>query len=424
MTEIGENRTRMAELRGDVAILSFPDIIQHLANTQRAGTLNIVQGPMLKTIYMNPDGMRLLATSTRKTSSLGEILIRTRKITRAQLDRLLAEQQKTGRRLGELVSRQGMVTKQDIEAALREQAQEEIYDLFSWLDAKFEFIEGPPPPKPPDFPLAEVVVDVSPTSIMLEAAHRADELAVIMKEIRDEHMIPLRTRKPFSPENLGLNPDLLSAVYTQINGRVGISEVIRLSLFPRFEALRAMYVLSKKEFIKILDREGATMVHLKKSETTKIRMPEAGISGEAPPGQPRAPGRRSILLLGDMLKYRQALAALLREAGYEVLEYGAAQAMSLLTENRKIDAVIFDVGISNSDEDQFLSWLAENTRAPVMVLSSDASKEAAMGAVRKGARAYVVKPFTRDSILRTLTGLFQPTSATVPSAKPQPHRPM
>ena len=316
-----------------------------------------------------------------------------------------------------------MVTKTDIETALREQAQEEIYDLFSWLEARFEFNEGPPPPKPPDFPLAEVVVDASPTSIMLEAARRADELAVIMKEIHDETMIPIRTRKPFSPENHGLNPDLLAAVYTQANGRVGISEVIRLSLYPRFEALRAMYVLSKKEFIKILDREGATMVHLK-ADTTKIRAPQAG-AGTPGRGPGRDAGRRSLLLLGDMVKYRQALAALLREANYEVLEYAAAQAMALLAENRRIDAVILDVGLSNSDSDeqQFLGWLAENTRAPIVVLSSDASKEAAMEAVNRGARAYVVKPFTRDSVLRTLASLFQATSATLPPIKTQTPRP-
>ncbi len=404
----------MAGLRGDVAIFGFPDLLQHLANNQHAGVLTIVQGPMKKVIYMSPDGMRLLATSTRKTSSLGEILIRTRKITRIQLDRLLQEQQKTGKRLGELVSRQGMVNKQDIETALREQAREEIFDLFSWLDATFEFVQSPPPPRPPDFPLSEVVVDASPTSIMLEAARRADELAVIMREIRDESMIPIRTRKPFSPEGHGLHPDLVSAVYSQVNGRVGISEVIRLSLYPRFEALRAMYVLSKREFVKILDREGATMVHLR-ADTTKIRVPQ---TGPAKPAPAKGGARRPILLLGDMLKYRQALAALLRDAGYEVLEYAAAQAMTLLAEKRRIDAVILDVGLSNADEFQFLGWLCENTRSPVIVLSSDASKETALVAVQRGARAYLVKPFTRESVLRTLGSLLQSTSATLPPAKP------
>lgn len=409
----------MGELRGDVAIISFPDLLQHLGQTQKAGTLNIAQAQMKKTIYICPEGMRLLATTTRKTYSLGEILIRTRKISRSQLDQLLLEQQKTGKRLGEIVSRQGIVTKNDVESALREQAQEEIYDLFSWQDAKFEFAEGSPPPKPTDFPLAEVVVDASPTSIMLEAARRADELSVIMKDLHDEQMIPIKTNKPFVADGHGLDPGTVEAVYKQVNGRVSISEVTRLSLYPRFEALRAMYLLSKKQFIKILDREGATVVHLK-ADTTRVRAIKAGQASTSS-GVLTLPGgtKRSILLLGDMLKYRQALAALLREAGYEVLEYAAAQAMALLAENRRIDAVIVDVGISSPDEYQFVAWLCENTRAPVVVLSGDASKDAALEAVKKGARAYVVKPFTRESILRTLAGLFH-SSGNLPTAKAAP----
>lgn len=411
----------MGEIRGDVSILSFADLLQHLAGRQSSGSLTILQGPMQKMIYVSPDGMRLISTSTRKTSSLGEILIRTRKITRAQLDQLLVEQQKTGKRLGELVSRQGLVTKSDIETALREQAQEEIYDLFSWTEAKFEFTEGPEPAKPKDFPLADVVVDASPTSVMLEAARRADELTVIRKTVRDESMIPIRTTKPFVADKLGLNPDLLTAVYSQISGRVGISEVIRLSLYPRYEALRAMYVLATKGYVKIMDREGATMVHLKADSSTRLPAAQKGTTQvmRSPYAVP-AGVRRSILLLGDMLKYRQALAALLREAGYQVLEEQAAQAMQLLTENRKVDAVILDVGLSSPDEYQFVSWLCENTNAPVVVLSGDASKEAALAAVQKGARAYVVKPFTRDSMLRTISGVFQSSSPTVGATKAPP----
>jgi len=416
----------MGELRGDVSIFSFADLLQHLASRQSSGLLTITQGPMQKVIHLGPDGMRLISISTRKTSSLGEILIRTRKITRTQLDQLLVEQQKTGKRLGELVSRQGHVTKTDIEQALREQAQEEIYDLFSWTDAKFEYLEGPEPAKPKDFPLADVVVDASPTSVMLEAARRVDELTVIRKTIRDESMIPIRTTKQFIADKLGLNPDLLTAVYSQISGRVGISEVIRLSLYPRFEALRAMYVLATKGYVKIMDREGATMVHLKADSSARLPAAKKTADGGAPTQVLRSPYsvpagvRRSILLLGDMLKYRQALAALLREAGYQVLEEQAAQAMQLLTENRKVDAVILDVGLSSPDEYQFVSWLCENTNAPVVVLSGDASKEAALAAVQKGARAYVVKPFTRDSMLRTISGVFHASSPTLGTAKTTP----
>ena len=87
--------------------------------------------------------------------------------------------------------------------------------------------------------------------------------------------------------------------------------------------------------------------------------------------------------------------------------------MALLTENRKVDCVILDVGLATSDEYQFVAWLCENSNSPVVVLSGDASKEAALAAVQKGARAYVVKPFTRDSMLRTVSGVFQHSSAVI-----------
>lgn len=410
----------MAELRGDVSILSLADLLQHLGNTQAAGSLSIVQGPMRKSLYISPDGMRLISTSSRKTSSLGEILIRTRKITRAQLDKLLVEQKKTGKRLGDLVSQRNIVTKMDIEVALRDQAQEEIYDLVSWTKASFEFKQGPPPAKPKDFPLADIVVDASPTSVMLEAARRSDELAVIRKVIPDETMIPIRTSETFIPERLGLNADLLTTVYLQINGRVSVSEVIRLSLYPRFEALRAIYVLATKGCVRIMDREGATVMHLQ-ADSRRISIVKSG-EEKADFQSPYAitsGARRSLLLLGEMLKYRQALAALLREAGYEVLEETARQAMPVLLGKGKVDCVIVDVGLVTPDQHQFVAWLCENTTAPVVVLSGDASKETALEAVRKGVRAYLVKPFTRDSILRTLAGVFG-DSSTMTHTDPRP----
>ena len=105
--------------------------------------------------------MRLLHSTTKRGSSLGEILIRTGKINRSQLDQLLFEQRRTGKRLGELVSRQGIVTRQDVESALRQQAEEEIYDVFMWNNASFEFTESVDPPDHPEFILADVIVDAS-----------------------------------------------------------------------------------------------------------------------------------------------------------------------------------------------------------------------------------------------------------------------
>ena len=387
----------MNELNGSVALLALPDLLQYLSTNGKSGLLTVNQARMSKSLYLSPKGMRLVSTTPRKIPSLVEILIRTRKYTRAQLDMLAAEQKRTGKRLGELVSRHSMVTKGEVDRALRERAQEEIYDLFLWTEAKFEFKEGPEPPLPKDFPLADVIVDASPTSVMLEAARRADELAVIRKVVGDESMVPVRTAKPFAAEHLGLDPDLLSSVYGQIDGRAQVADVVRLSHYPRFEALRAIYMLATE--YGHVEFNGGVRVHGPKPRP-KTELIEA-------PDTPRGEPTKTILLLSDMAKYRQALAATIRDANYLVVEETSDRAAALFAEHRKIDAIVLDVGLATRDEYQFVSWLA-SLQVPVIVLSDDASSESAQAAVRKGARGYLAKPFARDSIIRSLSAIVPP----------------
>lgn len=396
----------MASLRGDTSLFSVADLLQHLSGMQKSGTLAITNGDNQKTIHLSPEGMRLVRTSNPRTSSLGEILIRTRKITRAELDQLLEQQKQTGKRLGELVAKLGKVSKQDIQNALREQCEEEIYDLFVWNEAKFEFEESPPPPPNPDNPWSEIVLDSSPMGVMLEASRRADEMQMVMKAIRDESLVPFKTTRVFTPMNLGLSPDLLSAVYREINGRASVAEVVRKSLYPRFDALRAMYVLITKGFAKVVDREGATVMVLE--HETKKRVAPAASKKSVPSV---APTGKSLLLLGDMIKYRSALALILRNAGYGVIEEVASGMTGLLAAKAKIDAVILDVSLNIDDGLTFCSWIRDNLGVPIMVLSADASREAGQRALECGAKAYVVKPFTSEVVLRTVSNVLAPLPA-------------
>ena len=89
------------------------------------------------------------------------------------------------------------------------------------------------------------------------------------------------------------------------------------------------------------------------------------------------------------------------------IEELASQALQLIMEGRHLDCIIVDIGISAADGFQFCTWLTENTQAPIVVLSTDASKESAQRAFGCGARAYVVKPFTREVILERLAEIFR-----------------
>jgi type IV pilus assembly protein PilB len=69
-----------------------------------------------------------LQTLTRSQDRLGDLLIRTRKITTPQLLEALVEQKNTGRRLGEVLVSRGYVRQDDLEAALVSQGVNPLRD--------------------------------------------------------------------------------------------------------------------------------------------------------------------------------------------------------------------------------------------------------------------------------------------------------
>jgi two-component system OmpR family response regulator len=120
-----------------------------------------------------------------------------------------------------------------------------------------------------------------------------------------------------------------------------------------------------------------------------------------------------------MVKYRRALAQLLRSAGYEVLEEVAAGMESILAKKSKVHAVILDISINSEDGFAFCSWLRDNLRIPIVVLSADASREAGMRAIECGAKSYVVKPFPSEVVLRTIASVLS-NSPLNPVKTPSP----
>src|SRR5215467_13131892 len=108
----------MGEIRGDVEVLGISNLLQMLSLNGCKGFLTIQLEGQRKIIHFLQEGIRLVS-GARRTNPLGEILIRTGKITRDQLDELLAEQRRTGTALGELVSTRNILDQSVIASALR-----------------------------------------------------------------------------------------------------------------------------------------------------------------------------------------------------------------------------------------------------------------------------------------------------------------
>ncbi len=377
----------MKKIRGDVDVLGIANLLQALAMSRCEGYLAITQGDRKKIIQLGHSGMRLLSAGAARTPPLGAILLRTGKINRDQLNLFLNEQRKTGKRLGEIVAHSGILSREDIENALREQIYEEIYELFTWPEAVFEFTQaaGAAPP-PPEGPLSELTLDSNVTSIMIEAVRRRDELARIQTVIGDLNMVPVRQDPPPSLDDPNMDRDAIENILPLIDGKRTVNQIIENSLHPKFTVLRTMYGLAQRGAVKLRDTKGFTTVHW-----------------PLPP-MPRPPQRRrNVLILSDLPGFRSALAYCLRNAGFEILEGQASTDFTEILQRHHPDAIVLDISVDTDDALKIYAVIREWSKAPFIVLSGNPSRQAVIGAIQSGAHHVLLKPVKINQLIERIS---------------------
>jgi len=246
-------------LKGDVDILGLGNLLQLLSMNRREGILTLAHAEDKKTIHYGEQGIRLISSTMRRLNKLGKILLRRKRITREDLEALLKEQRLLGWKLGQIALTSGLVRKDDIEAALLEQVEDEIYDLFMWEDATFEFADGKAPPKQADTPLADLTFGKSVTSLVLEAARRADELLMIRKILTDDDLTIHRLGFDVQADELGEDIEVVDAILPLLNGRRTFREILHASVYPRFVTMRAVYRLLSLGYLKAKNKKGDTV---------------------------------------------------------------------------------------------------------------------------------------------------------------------
>jgi CheY-like chemotaxis protein len=389
----------MGKIRGDVDVLGIANLLQVLSNNGCEGYLTIAQDGQKKVIEFTSRGIRLVS-GARRTNPLGEILLRSGKITREQLDDLLVQQRKTGKPLGEIVAETGLLSKAVIDGALREQVSEEIYDLFTWLEATFEFITlGGDDPAPPDQGLlATVVLDQTVMSIMLEAARRVDELSRIQAVIPDVRLIAERLELPATLDDPGLDRDALEEILPLVDGEKSVGEIIEESLYPKFTVLRTLYGLAQRGVVKIRARSDAST----SPQTVVLRR-------VTPLSERGKPGGRTVLLLSDLPTFRSLLGMFLRSAGYDVVEGGGVAQVAEAVARQRVDVVVLDVSIETEDGLATCQKLRETTpETPFIVLAGNTSRQAVSNAVQSGARYVLLKPVKQDLLLERISNVLKP----------------
>lgn len=111
--------------------------------------------------------------------------------------------------------------------------------------------------------------------------------------------------------------------------------------------------------------------------------------------------QQHILVVDDEAPIRDLLSSYLRKHGYEVTTAGAADEALRHVEEKRVQAVILDVLLADTDGLEVLVKIKEtHPRLPVIIMTGIGfDEELLQEAVQKGASGYVSKTLPLDQLL-------------------------
>src|SRR5215207_3854381 len=157
-------------IQGTLKTMSLTDLLQFVAAARKSGTLKFDHGKITKQVYFK-NGMIVGSKSNDPREYLGQVLLHYGKVDDNQLKAAREVQRTSGAKLGEVLVQQGYLTEDEVLGILKTRTLDAIYDLFVWTDGDFEFYDEEPLPE--DL----LLVEVEPTTVIMEGVYRIDELA-------------------------------------------------------------------------------------------------------------------------------------------------------------------------------------------------------------------------------------------------------
>jgi tetratricopeptide (TPR) repeat protein len=228
-------------LSGDIKPLTVPWLFQSLRTRSRTGTsfFDHVQGQtaekVQKKVYFK-NGDITFAASNLEADRLGDMLLRTGRLTHAQFDAASELIRKTGKKQGAILTQLGFITPQTLVDSVKEQVKQIVLSLFSVRMGTYRFEEGP-------LPVADIVpLQMSTGNLILEGI-----TALEWNDIRRSLPSPTTVIRPVSDPSCLFQDAELSAdqrtVFSLVDGKRSIEEICGLSGIGDFNALKAIYIL-------------------------------------------------------------------------------------------------------------------------------------------------------------------------------------
>jgi tetratricopeptide (TPR) repeat protein len=227
--------------QGSVESFSLADVFQNLAMNQQTGSLR-VSAPDGRERHLCFDGgqVKSLSRGVQKPLLLGEILIGRGVTTEQQLSTALDRQKQTGAPLGACVVELGVLAQAQVDELVAHQIEEEVYELFAWEKATYEFKEGAPEPGLFTDRTGSLSLPIS--QLIMEAARRVDEWERLRQQVpslREVYVVEGSAHQAIETGQLELEP-VERRLLSLLNGQRDVEDLVEDSFLFRFEVIQAL----------------------------------------------------------------------------------------------------------------------------------------------------------------------------------------
>lgn len=240
-------------IEGPLQELSIQDVLQLLDLAHKTGVLTIRSEALDdEAIVHFSKGAIVFAVRRRSTRRLGQMLIRSGKLTQRELDSALEQQRRDPtRRLAEILLEMGSISEEELEKQLRFQMEETIYEVMAWNEGYFKFEERT------EIAQHRLLARVRVESLLMEGARRIDEWTRLESKIPGAEAIPvLAPGKEGESTPIELRPEEWE-VLAEVDGERDLGQIAAELGRSSFDIAKTIFGLVSMGVVQVEERAAA-----------------------------------------------------------------------------------------------------------------------------------------------------------------------
>lgn len=231
-------------ITGNLANFRIIEVLQMLGLQRQTGRLVITRNNEDAAIYFK-DGLVVFAASHCGDGSnpLDGLLRRSCRLREDQLRHVMQTAAATKEPVDSVIVREKVLNAKGFADCLKRHTEAEVYKVMAWREGSFFFEKS----QPPEFANP---VNLKVDDLLLEGARRADEWLLIQQKIPDFNVVfESMIADAAELTRRGLS-DIDLKVFSLIDGRRTIQEIIDIACLAEFDVAKSMFILMSVNLIR------------------------------------------------------------------------------------------------------------------------------------------------------------------------------